>query len=115
MRRSLSGVDRPDVPETEGLDGPALLVNCGVPLFASSDGLGLILGVVVHELVRSATSSCSISSSAEGPPVAPSSAVIIFFKFTLKYLSHLKVISYTSNCTSAFSKNNVSDKFSLIQ
>ena len=79
MRRSLSGVDRPDVLETEGLDGPALLVDCGVPLFASSDGLGLILGVVVHELVRSATSSCSISSSAEGPPVAPLSAVIKWF------------------------------------
>ena len=71
-------------------------------MFASSDGLGLILGVVVHELVRSATSSCSISSSAEGPPVAPSSAVIIFVeksKIKIKYRFHLIVINDTGNCT----------------
>lgn len=53
---------------------PARRADCGVPLVASSDGLGLMLGVVVHELVRSATSSCSINSRAVGPPGVPSAS-----------------------------------------
>ncbi len=67
MRLSRSGVDTPEAPFGTGT--PGLRVDCGVlALFANSDGLGLMLGVVVQELVRSATSSCSISSRAVGPP-----------------------------------------------